>query len=368
MMQTQVERCKKEMDYLQSKLKENLRDDTKAMVKFMKEDNEAKEKELVALRLEHKRLTLTLLVSDHKILKIKFFDTSGNAPNSYEQYQRQIDDLHDKFNARDADAKLLTQQVENLKNVIVTQEQTMPPPEPVNAPAPASTRAPAPAPSNPNGLDEFPTPGPGWQFSGASCAANRPNWGNVPPPEPIHDNGWGISPSPAAHYSSHDSSDSSVEPQYRAKGKHAGRSNNNKSKGRGNKYFTQPSGKRRRDSRDDNARDVRQKSRNQDGKSIAEAWSKSPHVRLYVRTLSLEALKTLLISLRSADSNFQQNSKDIPFEKWHENSDTALAHLHKALGMPVRFTVSPHFYYRAAQLPCKNAINMLVNNERSVST
>ncbi len=44
---------------------------------------------------------------------------------------------------------------------------------------------------------------------------------------------------------------------------------------------------------------------------------------------------------------------------------TALAHLHKALGMPVRFTVSPHFYYRAAQWPCKNAINMLVNNERS---
>jgi hypothetical protein len=27
--------------------------------------------------------------------------------------------------------------------------------------------------------------------------------------------------------------------------------------------------------------------------------------------------------------------------------------------------VSPHFYYRAAQWPCKNAINMLVNNERS---
>jgi hypothetical protein len=127
------------------------------------------------------------------------------------------------------------------------------------------------------------------------------------------------------------------------------RSNNYTSKGKGNKYFTQPSGKRGRDSRDDNARDVRQKSWNQDGKSIAEAWSKSPHIRLYVRTLSLGAVKTLLIPLRSADFNFQKNSKDIPFEKWHENSDTDLAHLHKALGMPVRFTVSPHFYYRAAQ-------------------
>jgi hypothetical protein len=125
-----------------------------------------------------------------------------------------------------------------------------------------------------------------------------------------------------------DYSDSSVEPQYRAKGKHAGRGNNNTSKGKGNKYFTQPSGKRERDSREDNSRDVRQKSWNQDGKSIAEAWSKSPHIRLYVRTLSLGAVKTLLISLRSTDSNFQKNSKDIPFEKWHENSDTALAHLH----------------------------------------
>ncbi len=132
------------------------------------------------------------------------------------------------------------------------------------------------------------------------------NWGNVPPPEPILDNGWVNSPSPAPQYSSHDYLDSSVEPQHRAMGKHAGRGNNNTSKGKGNKYFTQPSGKRGRDSREDNARDVRQKSWNQDSKSIAEAWSKSPHIHLYVRTLSLGAVKTLLISLRSADSNFEK--------------------------------------------------------------
>ncbi len=88
-------------------------------------------------------------------------------------------------------------------------------------------------------------------------------------PEPILDNGWEISSSPAPQYSSHDYSDSSVEPQYRAKGKHAGRGNDNVSKGKGNKYFTQPSGKRRRDSRDDNARGVRQKSWNQDGSRYA---------------------------------------------------------------------------------------------------
>ena len=88
--------------------------------------NDTKEKELATLKMEHKWLTLqhTLLASDHEMLKIKYSDTSENAPNSYEQYQRQIDDWHNKFNARDADVKLLTRQVENLKNVIVRQIRT----------------------------------------------------------------------------------------------------------------------------------------------------------------------------------------------------------------------------------------------------
>jgi hypothetical protein len=67
----------------------------------------------------------------------------------------------------------------------------VPPPEPVSAPAPS------------NAPEELPVPGPGWHFGGADRAANRPNWGNVPPPEPIINNGWGISPSPAPQDSSH---------------------------------------------------------------------------------------------------------------------------------------------------------------------
>jgi hypothetical protein len=55
MMQTQVARFKKEMGYLQEKLKENLHEDTKAMVRIMREDNDAKEKELLALKSEYKR-------------------------------------------------------------------------------------------------------------------------------------------------------------------------------------------------------------------------------------------------------------------------------------------------------------------------
>jgi hypothetical protein len=294
----------------------------------MREDNNAKEQELIGLKMDHKRLTLqhTLLASDHELLKMKYSETSENAPSSYEQYQQQIADWHNKYNARGADVKLLTRQVETLKGVIMTQglSQAVPPSEPISAPAPS------------NAPEEFPAPGPGWQFGGAERAANRPNWGNAPPSEPIMDNGWGISPSPAPQDSSHGYSDSSVEPQSRGKGKQTGRGYNNYSKGKGNKHFSQPSGKRGRDSREDDARDVRQKSWNSDGKSIAESWSKSPHVRLYMRDLSLGTAKSLPISLRKADTEFQKASKDISFDKWHENSDTALAHLHKALGRYAR--------------------------------
>jgi hypothetical protein len=64
-----VERFKKELDYLQQKLRDNLHEDTQAMVKVMKENNDAKESELFALKAEHKRLTLqhTLLISDHEL-------------------------------------------------------------------------------------------------------------------------------------------------------------------------------------------------------------------------------------------------------------------------------------------------------------
>jgi len=371
MLVKQVERFKKELDYLPQKLRENLHDDTKAMVKVMKEDNDAKEAELIALKAEHKRLTLqhTLLASDHEVLSIKYSGPSGDDSNSLEEYQRQIDDWRVRCNVKESEVRLLTRHVANLKTVIMEQGLTMPPPEPAHVAPAALAPAPAPSPSNPNGQEEFPKPtrASGWQFTGgADRAANRPTWGNTNPlPAQPYNDGWGDSPSPAVHDSSHGYSDSSVEPQFHVKGKNSGRGNFNHSRGRGNKYFSQASNKRGRDTRDDNARDVRQKQWNQDGKSIAEAWSKQPHIRLYVRTLTLGAVKTLLISLRSADSNFQKHSKNVPIEKWHENPDTALAHLHKALGMPVRFTVSPHFYYRAAQWPCKNAINMLVNNERS---
>jgi hypothetical protein len=44
----------------------------------------------------------SLLSSDRELLKGGIYDSSGNAINSVEQYQSQIDDWQSKFNAKDA--------------------------------------------------------------------------------------------------------------------------------------------------------------------------------------------------------------------------------------------------------------------------
>ena len=67
MMAKREIRFAKEMEYLKKKLKENLHEDTKVMVKFMKDDNHDKELEIINFKMDLKRLTLqhTLLTSDH---------------------------------------------------------------------------------------------------------------------------------------------------------------------------------------------------------------------------------------------------------------------------------------------------------------
>ncbi len=113
-------------------------------------------------------------------------------------------------------------------------------------------------------------------------------------------------------------------------------------------------GKRGRDTYEDGKREreVKQKTWNADGKTTAENWSKSMLVRTYMRNLSLEQAKTLLETLKQADIDFQYKMNSVPIESWHETIDDNLLHLHKALGMPINLTVSPHFYYQAAQWPC----------------
>jgi hypothetical protein len=186
-------------------------------------------------------------------------------------------------------------------------------------------------------------------------------------------NGWGTTaaPSPALTQESyHGFSDESMEPP--TYGKYGKNSYHKGFKGKGHKgsgsktrHAPHSQGKRGRDSYEDDKRDreVKQKTWNADGKTTDENWSKSLLIRTYTRNLTLEQVKTLLNTLKQADIDFQHKMKSVHIESWHETTDDNLLHLHKALGMPINLTVSPHFYYQAAQWPCNNAINMLANTE-----
>jgi hypothetical protein len=105
----------------------------------------------------------------------------------------------------------------------------------------------------------------------------------------------------------------------------------------------------------------------QDGKSASEdRWSWSHRVRAHIHKLPLDAVRSLLKTLKLADASFQQTVHDINFENWHENVDTTFLYLHKDLGISAKpTTVPPHFYFQAAQWRCNNLIDMLSRRELS---
>jgi hypothetical protein len=105
---------------------------------------------------------------------------------------------------------------------------------------------------------------------------------------------------------------------------------------------------------------VRQRTQwNEDGMSVAIAWARSQQLRTYLRTLTLEQSQTLLETLKRAHFDFSHQSRNINFQNWHESIDENFLNLQQTIGMPVKLQISPHFYYLAAQRPCKNHINML---------
>jgi hypothetical protein len=75
------------------------------------------------------------------------------------------------------------------------------------------------------------------------------------------------------------------------------------------------------------------------------------------------SLKVLLLKLRRANTDFQRTMKDVHYEKWQDTIDDNLLSMHKDLGMPIKLSISPHFYYQAAMRPCTSAINALINME-----
>jgi hypothetical protein len=67
-----------------------------------------------------------------------------------------------------------------------------------------------------------------------------------------------------------------------------------------------------------------------------------------MRSLTLEELQALLVTLKQAYSDFQHEARNTNFENWHDSFDETFLKLQQDMGMPVKLTTSPHFYYLAA--------------------
>jgi hypothetical protein len=318
------------------------------------------------------KLAHTLLNTDHALLKQKQATQSG--AEEYAQYQKSLRAAQNLCNEKDSVIFILEEQIGLLRDAIQTQGLDFPEaPKSAPAPAPASnSMAPPQSRSRVTShfedavTDYFADPVPD-QHRGTESIAH--GWGNIRKdnvPVPNIDHGWGSmtgnAPSPSP--SNHNYSDSRYEPP------RYGKNSFKKGKGKGGKQHNAPQslasgGKRGRESyeEDQRNREVRHKAWNSNGTSVANAWAKSIVPRMYIRTRSVEEIMILQYTFISADRNFQNRMSHIDHEKWHETSDDALLFLHKDLGMPIRFNVSPHFYYLAGVHLCTNAINVLENTE-----
>ncbi len=149
---------------------------------------------------------------------------------------------------------------------------------------------------------------------------------------------------------------------------HYGRQSNTKGqpKGKGKYKSSYHQGKHGRYPNEDMGREVRQRTQwDSDGTYVAITWSRSAQLHAYMRSVTLENARALLATLKQAHSDFQHNARNTNFENWHESVDEIFLNLQQTIGMPVKLTTSPHFYYLASQWPCKNSINMLSLNELS---
>jgi hypothetical protein len=193
MMKVQRKIFRDQMAYLHRKTLERVGSDTKAMVAVMRETLNETEKELIALKAEHRSLILkhTLLSTEHAVMKSKY-SSQDDSSDPLAQCQKDLVDWQNRYSAKDKETKMLTNQLEVMSNVILAQGLNVTPsvPVPVPAPAPAPTHI---APRVNNGVISL----DGWDFGGNQ----QPAWGNTRPAavnrEPDHNNGWGAAPSPA---------------------------------------------------------------------------------------------------------------------------------------------------------------------------
>jgi hypothetical protein len=201
---------------------------------------------------------------------------------------------------------------------------------------------PAPAPAEEN----F-EPGPGWDRSSHARAVEDAAmaWGVHRAPEVYNNDSPGESSFSETSHNTQTGGPTQIFQRW------PGENYKGPAKGNGIPFHPNPKGgkgKRGRYHADD-ARYVRQKSWNKDGKSVAEDWSRSHSAHTQFRMLPLEAVETLLETLKLADTSFQQIVRNVNSERWHEHVNTNFLYLHQDLAIPDRPTVSSHFYYQAAQ-------------------
>jgi hypothetical protein len=286
------------------------------------------------------------------MLKLKQSAITGI--EGYAQCQQELQDALKKLELKTSECKVYQEQMLKLSDALRLQSVAAPVYE-----------APAPAPAEEN-LD----PPPGWDRSSHARAVEDAAmaWGVHRAPE-IFNNGWGDSPGESSFSENSHNTQTGGPTQFFgwSSKNHKGPARGLRGEDSGIPFHPNPKGgkgKRGRDHADD-ARNVRQKSWIKDGKSIAEDWSRSHSVHTQFRLLPLSAVQTLLETLKSADASFQQIVRNVNSERWQEHVNTNFLFLHQDLGIPDRPTVSPHFYYQAAQWQCHNMIDMLANNELS---
>jgi hypothetical protein len=123
----------------------------------------------------------------------------------------------------------------------------------------------------------------------------------------VYNNGWGDSPGDSSFSETSHATQTGGQTQIFQRwpgGHYKGPAKGLKGGGNGIPSYPIPNGgkgKRGRDHADD-ARNVRQKSWNKDGKSVAEYWSRSHSVHTQFRMLPLAAVETLLETLKLADT------------------------------------------------------------------
>ncbi len=137
MLDEQRTHCRESMRKLQADLKSMSYDHLQGVSKRMRETCEAKDKELIAIKAELRRVNIarTLLISQHAVLKQK---TAQSGAEGFSQLQKDHKDLQAKYKAKEEECTLFEQQCNFLSEAFQEQSMVLPTGGPTGANASSS--------------------------------------------------------------------------------------------------------------------------------------------------------------------------------------------------------------------------------------